>query len=176
VLTGRKVDSHIEMRNGTFDEVTTMLSATAEYALRAALVLAREFGKRPMRAEEIADATGAPRNYMSKTLNALTKAGVAVSARGPLGGFQLALPPELVSIADVIDCFDEPLENSRCLLGSAPCDSQHPCAAHQQWTAIIVARREPLARTTLSDLLEGVGDRDVYSINEKEDDHVATAY
>jgi Rrf2 family protein len=152
-----------------------MLSATSEYALRAALTMGRSYGVRPMRADEIADATGAPRNYMAKTLNALVKAGIASSSRGPMGGFQLALPPQLISIADIIDCFDEQRSNTKCLLGSAPCDPNNPCAAHQQWTAIMVARREPLARTTLSDLLNGA-DRDVYSFNTQEDDHVATTY
>jgi DNA-binding IscR family transcriptional regulator len=36
-----------------------MLSNTADYALRTMLVLARAYGRRPMRADEIADATGA---------------------------------------------------------------------------------------------------------------------
>ena len=47
-----------------------MISATSEYALRAALVLARQYGERSMRADEIADAIGAPRNYLAKILNA----------------------------------------------------------------------------------------------------------
>lgn len=152
-----------------------MLSATSDYALRAALVLAREYGKRLMRADEIADATGAPRNYMAKTLNALVKANIASSSRGPLGGFQLVLPPEMVSVADVIDCFDEPRRNACCLLGNSACDPNNPCAAHTKWTAILVARREPLARTTLSDLLSGA-DRDVTSYNTPEDNHVVAAY
>ena len=53
-----------------------MLSCTADYALRAILVLARTGSDRPLRADEIADATGAPRNYLAKTLNALAKAGL----------------------------------------------------------------------------------------------------
>lgn len=130
-----------------------MISATSEYALRAMLILARAYGQRPMRADEIADATGAPRNYMAKTLNALAKSGLAVSARGPQGGFQLAAPPSSLSVAEIIDAFDEPRSNHHCLLGSTACDSAAPCAAHLRWTAIESARREPLANTTLAELL-----------------------
>ena len=50
-----------------------MLSCTADYALRAILLLARVGSDRPLRADEIADATGAPRNYLAKTLNALPR-------------------------------------------------------------------------------------------------------
>ena len=152
-----------------------MISATSDYALRAALVLAREYGKRPMRAEEIANAIGAPRNYLAKTLNALAKAGIASSARGPMGGFQLAHAPELITVSDVIDCFDGPRQNAKCLLGSAACDLRTPCAAHVTWTAIMVARREPLTRTTLSQLLSGSDDV-IHSTTERDYDHAVASY
>ncbi len=130
-----------------------MLSSTADYALRAVLVLAGENWRRPLRADEIADATGAPRNYMAKTLNALVKAGLLTSARGPLGGFSLAVTPESLTLARIIDCFGEPRRHSRCLLGNKPCDSNKPCTAHEMWLQITATRREPLATTTIADLI-----------------------
>jgi Rrf2 family protein len=131
-----------------------MLSHTSDYALRAVLVLAGN-ANRPFRADEIADATGAPRNYMSKTLNSLVKAGVLTSARGPQGGFSLAIPAEKLTLARVIDCFVEPKPHTRCLLGNRPCDSSNPCAAHHLWAAINEKRRTPLATTTVADLVSG---------------------
>jgi Rrf2 family protein len=131
-----------------------MLSSTADYALRAILFLARHHGT-AQRANDIARATGAPQNYMAKTLNVLAKAGIVTSARGPLGGFMLASSPGALTIAEVIDCFDEPRPHLRCLLGALPCDPANPCRAHNRWTAIIEARRTPLARTTVADLLAG---------------------
>jgi len=132
-----------------------MLSTTADYALRAILLLARHADGASLRADEIADATGAPRNYMAKTLNALAKAGVVVSARGPLGGFCLARNADDVSIADVIDLFDEQRPQRYCLLGNRPCDLEHPCKAHHRWVDITTARRAPFAGTTVADLLAG---------------------
>jgi hypothetical protein len=55
----------------------------------------------------------------------------------------------------VIDCFDGPRPQSRCLLGTGPCDSAAPCAAHRVWTAVGAARRAPLTATTLADLVPG---------------------
>jgi Rrf2 family iron-sulfur cluster assembly transcriptional regulator len=145
-------DSHIEMRNSPSPEVT-MLSATADHALRALLVLAR--ARRVMRADEIAKATGAPRNYMAKTLNALARARIVASARGPAGGFVLAIPAASLSLARVIDLFETPRAQTRCMLGVVPCDPTHPCAAHDCWTRVMRARREPLLSTTVADLLAG---------------------
>jgi Rrf2 family protein len=136
-----------------------MLSATADHALRAVLVLARDGGRGMMRADEIADAIGAPRNYMAKTLGALAKAGLVTSARGPLGGFALAVAPETLTLARVIDLFDEPRRQTRCMLGNAPCDPNHPCAAHHRWLGVLEARRAPLAGTTVADLLQGYAPR-----------------
>ena len=99
-----------------------MLSHTSDYALRAMLVLARRHGGCPVRVEEIASVTGAPRNYLGKTLHALTKAGLVTSARGPAGGFSLAVAPEALTLARVIDCFDEPHPSGHCLMGAGACN------------------------------------------------------
>lgn len=137
-----------------------MLSVTADHALRALLVLGRHYGQRPVRADEIADATGAPRNYLAKTLNVLAKAGVVSSARGPSGGFALAVAPDRLTLASVVDLFDEPRPQAKCMLGTAPCDPDHPCAAHVRWTAITDARRAPLSATSIADLLGDTKQRD----------------
>jgi len=129
-----------------------MLSATADHALRAVLILAREYGTRRVTAEEIADSVGAPRNYMGKTLNALAKQGVVVSSRGPAGGFALAVPPDQISLADIIDAFQPPVQHPRCLLGDRACDPSKPCDAHVRWSRITAARRTPFTTTTVADL------------------------
>jgi Rrf2 family protein len=130
-----------------------MISRTAEHALRALIVLARRFPDGLVRAEEIATILGAPRNYMSKTLHVLAQRGILTSVRGPHGGFALAIPPDRLCVAEVVEVFAEPNDvRSTCLLGSGPCDPRHPCAAHQRWTELTSAAREPLLRTTIAEL------------------------
>jgi len=84
-----------------------MLSRTAEYAVRAAILLARHYGVRLVSTDEIASVVGAPRNYLSKTLNTLTRRGILTSVRGPGGGYALAMDPSQLSVADVTDVFDD---------------------------------------------------------------------
>ena len=108
-----------------------MLSRTAEYAVRAVIVLAREYGQRAVSADEIASTLGAPHNYLSKTLNALARRGILTSARGPGGGFSLAVAPDILTVADIVEVFaDATVNDARCLLRDAPCDPAHPCATH----------------------------------------------
>lgn len=130
-----------------------MLSSTSDYALRAILLLARRSAERPVRADEIARDTGAPPNYLAKTMNALAKAGIVSSARGPLGGFTLAIPANELTVARIVECFDEPHIHARCLLGTTPCDPNHPCTAHRRWTEVLAVRRDAYADTTVADLI-----------------------
>ncbi len=132
-----------------------MVSLTADYALRAMLLLARDETDRALRADEIADATGAPRNYMAKVLNAVAKAGLINSTRGPAGGFTLAIPSTEITLGRVIDLFDTVPGNPRCMLGSGPCDPARPCRSHDAWQAVTAARRSPFLSTTIADLLNG---------------------
>jgi Rrf2 family protein len=133
-----------------------VLSSTADYALRAILFLAGDPRGGTRRADDIADAIAAPRNYLAKTLNALAKAGIVSSARGPQGGFALACDPAGLTIARVVDSFGEPRPQPRCMLGTAPCDPAHPCTAHERWTAITRERRDAFTTTTIADLLTSV--------------------
>jgi Rrf2 family protein len=133
-----------------------MLSQTAAYALRAALYLARCGDRRPVPAETIARALGAPANYMSKTLHLLAKAGIVEGTRGPSGGFRLVPSPSELTVARIVETFDERAEHSRCLLGDRQCDSAQPCEAHFRWLRITRSMQEPLVTTTVADLLQGV--------------------
>jgi len=130
-----------------------VVSSTSDYALRAILLLARSSADRPLRADEIARGIGAPGNYLAKTMNALAKAGIVTSARGPFGGFSLAIPANELSVARIIECFDEPRTQVTCLLGTVPCDPHRPCTAHARWTQMMAARRAPFSNTTVADLI-----------------------
>jgi Rrf2 family protein len=133
-----------------------MLTRTAEYAVRATVLLARHYGQRTLRAEEIASYLGAPKNYLSKTLNTLVHSGLLLSARGPGGGFAIARNPADITIAEVVDVFDEHQPApSRCLLRDQPCDPNHPCSAHRRWSAISTQTRKPFHETTIAQLCIG---------------------
>lgn len=130
-----------------------MITRTAEYALRALLVLAREESGRYVPSERIAAATGMPANYTSKTLHRLAQSGLVSSTRGPAGGFVLARPADEISVADVAALFAERPRTNRCLLGNRFCDPAAPCGAHDRWTAVKNAVHAALASTSLSDLV-----------------------
>jgi Rrf2 family protein len=135
--------------------MSPMLSQTSEYAVRAILYLARVAAEEAVSADVIAEALGAPRNYLSKTLNTLAKRGLLTSTRGPNGGFRLAVDPDAITLAEVIHAFDEPRSRSACLLGGYACDEEHPCTVHFRWKTVSAGMWAPLKHTTIADLLRG---------------------
>lgn len=129
-----------------------MLSHTAEYALRAVLHIAANGSDRPVPVQEIASALDVPRNYLSKTLHQLARAGVVASTFGPGGGFQLAVPADRLTLDAVVAPFDTAGER-HCLLGGARCSDATACSAHHHWKGIAEQIHTFFVSTTVEALL-----------------------
>lgn len=130
------------------------LSSTSQQALHAVLCIASGADRGPVRVDEIAVALGCPRNYLSKNLHSLVRAGVLRSERGPKGGFRLSAPPDKVTLAQVIAPF-EPVGERRCLLGRSQCSSRHPCMLHEHWLRVAAPLDAFFTETTVANLLAG---------------------
>src|SRR5262249_40732103 len=83
------------------------VSAKAEYACIAMLELAANQAEhRPVRVKNIADAHDIPQRFLVQILLQLKGAGLVESTRGASGGYQLAKPPEKISLGSVIHAID----------------------------------------------------------------------
>jgi Rrf2 family protein len=131
-----------------------MIPMTAEYALRAVVVLARGAGK-TRSADQIAEATRVPRRYVNKVLQALVRAHLVRSQSGPGGGYALTRPPDKVSILDVVTAV-EPMPRIRtCPLGLEAHASL--CPLHQQLDQAHASTERAFARVTIGQLLSQSG-------------------
>jgi Rrf2 family protein len=129
-----------------------MLSRTSQYALRAALELARQPADAAVPASRLAAVVRIPTNYLSKILHDLARAGVLDSSRGSSGGFRLSRPAERVSVADVIGVFQDVGAGQRCLLGKRECRDATGCAAHAAWKRAAAPVWAFFQETTLAEL------------------------
>lgn len=128
------------------------LSSTAQQAIQAVLCIAGNADGGPVRVDEIAAVLRCPRNYLSKTLHLLTRAGVLRSERGPRGGFRLTRPPERLTLAAVVAPF-EPVGNRRCLVGFPRCGDANPCPVHHRWQKVAGRIDAFFKATTIATLL-----------------------
>jgi len=131
-----------------------MLSQTAEYALRTVLYLATTDQAELSNVTDIAERLDIPRNYLSKTLHQLARAGVLTSTRGKHGGFRLTKPASQITLAEVVAPFDGPTGSRICLLGRAACSDSDPCPAHGRWKSVSNEVSTFFRETMVSDLLE----------------------
>ena len=65
-------------------------------------------------AREIADYYGMPLPLLMNVLKQLAQAGLAQSARGPRGGYTLALQPEDISLNQVVRAVEGPIKLVHC--------------------------------------------------------------
>jgi Rrf2 family iron-sulfur cluster assembly transcriptional regulator len=128
-----------------------MLSQTVEYALRAAIFVAKSHPQ-SLPVSDIAEAVDAPRGYLAKILSDLAREGIFASSRGPGGGFRLALDPAAFVLADIVRAI-EGSEDRQCLLGHGRCGDNPGCTAHARWAPIANQMDAFFGNTTLAELL-----------------------
>ena len=83
-----------------------MFSAKAHYGLKAIIYLAKNTGKGPIQAKEIAVTQNVPVRYLELLLSQLKKARLINSNRGKLGGYYLSKPGSAISIFDVVSSLE----------------------------------------------------------------------
>lgn len=128
------------------------LGRRGDYAIRAALMLARRHGEGRVKSREIADAMDIPAPYVPHVLGALVRAGLVHSTAGPRGGYELALPPEEVSVLALVEAAEGNIRARICPLRGGPCYWEDACALHDDWAAAQDAFLDRLAATDLRSL------------------------
>ena len=78
------------------------LSLRGEYALAALIVLAENYGKGIVRIQAISERQHIPKRFLEQILNDVKSGGFVESRRGIAGGYQLARPPEEITLAELI--------------------------------------------------------------------------
>jgi Rrf2 family protein len=127
------------------------LSAKTEYACLAMLELALHYcSGEPVRVRRITDRHGIPAPFLVQIFQELKRTGLVTSTRGAAGGYQLARPPQDITLAQVLDVFEAQQEPS----SSANTDSVLAGVLIEVCEELASSRREYLERHTLADLLE----------------------
>lgn len=129
-----------------------MISATAEYALRAIVYLAMNQDC-AFTTCQISKATKVPGAYLSKVLQALVKANLVRSQRGCGGGFVLARKPEEISILEVLSAVDPIRRILTCPLGLSA-HGTNLCALHKQIDDATALIERTFAQSSIADILK----------------------
>lgn len=119
-------------------------------ALHAMAILAAQRERRAQ-VQGIAKTLSVSTNHLAKVMQRLSKAGLVESLRGRGGGFVLRRDPAEISLLDVHEAIEGPLEVRHCLFSPPKCCGE--CILGDTLTAASSLVREKLSRTRLSDLV-----------------------
>ena len=81
-----------------------------QYALKAILELAKRRGRGPIKVGDIALTRGIPPRFLEVILNELKQTGYVASRRGRRGGYLLIVSPDVLTVGDVLDSLEGPLQ------------------------------------------------------------------
>ena len=103
------------------------LSKKTDYALIALKDLASSPEGSSSSAREIAARYNIPVELMAKVLQRLAKRGLLASHHGKRGGYDLARPATMISVADVIQAVDGPVAVTACSDIDETCEQYSTC-------------------------------------------------
>ncbi len=103
------------------------LSKKADYALMAMKHLATRADGASSSAREIAEQYDIPLELMAKVLQRLARRGLVTSLQGTRGGYRLARPTLQISVADIIEAIEGPLQVTACSTEEENCGQYAKC-------------------------------------------------
>ena len=103
------------------------LSKKTDYALIALKDLAANPAGASSSAREIAARYNIPVELMAKVLQRLARRGLLASHHGKRGGYDLARPANMISVADVIQAVDGPVAVTACSDIDESCEQYSTC-------------------------------------------------
>lgn len=137
------------------------ISRASGYAVLAVLAVAKRQRESPggtVQIKAIAADYRLPHDYIAKLLTGLVKARILNSGRGRDGGFSLRKPATEISVLDIVEATDGPLEVAR-LLGEV--DAADPMCNSVYWhfNEAMTQLRAMLGGYTVHQLLDGAACR-----------------
>ena len=140
------------------------ITQEADYALRMVSLLAKSgavfsFGavQGTLFAPAMAEAVKVPMGFANKILRKLSLAGVVKAMRGITGGYYLLRDPEGLTIKEVIETIDGPIEISKCLSENCEClnnPNKDCCRFHNVFGVLNQMLVERLDRLTIAMMVD----------------------
>ncbi len=127
------------------------ITTKSKYAVRALVELARRNSDVPVPLMVLAEARGIPSQFLEQLFAALRRAGILQSFRGVYGGFSFNRPPDQVTVLDIVEILDGPIEPALCTSEDA-CDKRAICSVGDVWVQAKLSVEEVLSGVTIQEL------------------------
>ncbi|KYH29983.1 MULTISPECIES: RrF2 family transcriptional regulator [Clostridium] len=129
------------------------LSTKGRYGVKAMVDLAIRYGGNPVSIKSIAERQNLSEFYLEQLFAPLRRAKLIKSIRGAQGGYVLNRPPKDITVADIINVLEGPIEISSCL-DKAECDNMDICPTRLLWEKIKKSIDDVTNSITLQDMAD----------------------
>lgn len=132
-----------------------IINQATDYGFRAAVFLAGQEPGKMIEAQVIAQEVVIPMRFLLKIMPSLIKAGIVKSQRGAGGGYALARDPRDISMLDILEATEGPIQLNRCLIDHDLCSRQAApdCKVHQALEQIQERLAADFGRWSIADLV-----------------------
>lgn len=129
------------------------LTTKGRFAVTAMVDLALHGDEGPVTLASISERQKISLSYLEQLFGKLRRQELVCSARGPGGGYSLAKPAGLISVADIVRAVDESLDTTQCH-GHEDCCDQHCCITHDLWANLNAHIQNYLEAISLQNLMQ----------------------
>lgn len=131
------------------------LSTKGQYGVKAMFDLALHYGSEPISLKGIAERQNISEYYLEQLMGALRRDNLVKSVRGAQGGYVLSRDPSEITVGEILNILEGPLEISECLSEDegAECSKVHYCATRLIWIKIRKAVNDVVNSITLADMV-----------------------
>ncbi len=128
------------------------LSTRGKYGLYAMFYLAQHAGEGPQSLQSIAT-VGVPKQYLEQLLGNLRRAGLVTTVRGAQGGYQIAEDPKDITLLEIMDAMEGPIELSECMADENACGRSCACPVRRVWQRLTDSINHEFSQITLASML-----------------------
>lgn len=131
------------------------LSTKGQYGVKAMFDLALNYGSDPISLKGIAERQGISEYYLEQLMAPLRRKSLVRSVRGAQGGYVLSRDPSQITVGEILDVLEGPLEISECLTdeGTIECTKANYCATRLIWVKIKKAVNDVVNSISLLDMV-----------------------
>ena len=128
------------------------LTTKGRFAVTAMMDLALRGDDGPVALAGVSERQKISLSYLEQLFGKLRRFKLVDSVRGPGGGYCIARPLAMVTVADIIRAVDEPLDATQCG-GRENCQDEHRCMTHDLWSTLNSTMYDYLSSVSLADLV-----------------------
>jgi Rrf2 family protein len=135
-----------------------MLSKKTQYAIKALVILGKNYGKEPMQILRIAQEDKIPKKFLEQILLELRNAGLLVSKKGAGGGYSLNKDPSEIFLTQVLRITGGPIALLPCVSLNfyqrcEECIDEKTCGIRDIFTDVRNASLKILSETSIANII-----------------------